>query len=177
MKDKIVWIPLIVILGIGLFSTLPWTLIYIFGQLEPNPPRPSITYGEFPFRLEYQINGETKIIEDTLICKFDGYGWNEGIGKHRKWKESLASGNKEIVLLKVNENKEIVFPPGNAQFFMGDLKEDYEEYNNDFTSAILVEKIGNGTQSGVIRAVHLDAEYNIKLISWDYAPPIKNNFK
>ena len=34
---------------------------------------PQITEGEFPFVLEYEINGERHIIEDTVVCKFDGY--------------------------------------------------------------------------------------------------------
>lgn len=174
MKDKIVWIPLIVIIGIGVYLTLPWTLIYVFGQLEPNPPRPSITYGEFPFRLEYQINGETKIIEDTLICEFDGYGWNEGIGKHRKWKERLASGDDEIVLLKVNENKEIVFPPGDARFLMGESE--YAEHYL-FPDAVIIETDDRFTSSGLIRRKELIDEYNIELINWDHSEPISNSFE
>ncbi|MFC5529788.1 hypothetical protein [Cohnella yongneupensis] len=164
-------------LSIVLFISLPWLYIFIGGLLEANPPRPEIKYGEFPFRLEYEINGQRKVIEDKVICEFDGFGWNEGQGKYRKWKQRFASGNDKITLLKVGDIKEIYFPVGNARYYMGDLKEEYEEYNNDIMSAILIEKIGNGTQSGVIRADQLLFEYHIKLISWDYTQPIENKFK
>ncbi|MFA8307240.1 YdgA family protein, partial [Paenibacillus alvei] len=49
---------------------LPWILIYVGLQLQPDPPRPEITYGEFPFKLVYEINGERKVIQDTVICEY-----------------------------------------------------------------------------------------------------------
>lgn len=55
-----------------------------------------IRYGEFPFRLEYEINGRRELIEDTLIIKYKGIGIDEGRGKFRKWEDRLASGNKNI---------------------------------------------------------------------------------
>jgi hypothetical protein len=36
----------------------PWVMLYAGISLSSNPPTPEITYGEFPFRLEYEINGE-----------------------------------------------------------------------------------------------------------------------
>lgn len=73
----------------------PWATMFFGISSFPNPTKPEITHGEFPFHLVYEINGETKVIEDTLICEYDGIGMNEGNGKYRKWKESLASGNKK----------------------------------------------------------------------------------
>jgi len=75
------------------FTVWPWVMISLGISLLPNPPKPGITYSEFPFRLVYEINGERKVIEDTLICEYDGIGMDEGRGKYRKWKEHLASGN------------------------------------------------------------------------------------
>lgn len=54
--------------------------------LTPNPPEPQITYGEFLFKLECEINGDKKTVEDTVMREYDGIGWNEGSGKYRKWK-------------------------------------------------------------------------------------------
>jgi hypothetical protein len=82
------------------YLVFPWLLIFIGIQSKPNPPRPEITNGEFPFRLMYEVNGYQKVIEDTLIYEFDGYGADEGRGKYRKWKKRLASGNERITLLK-----------------------------------------------------------------------------
>lgn len=177
MKVKlftIIGIPLLLILAIITYYALPWLLIYIGIQLEPNPPRPEITYGEFPFRLEYEINGQRKVIEDTLICEFDGFGSDEGRGKYRKWKQRLASGNERITFLKVDDSKEIYFFPGSAEYYMGDL--DIGKNDSSFPNAVYVSKDGRMTTSGLIRADQLIKEYNIKLISWDASQPIKNNF-
>ncbi|MEK4455904.1 hypothetical protein [Paenibacillus sp. FSL R10-2748] len=79
-------IPLLLAFAIIAFIALPWLLIFIGIQLEPNPSHPEIAYGKFPFRLEYEINGQRKVIQDTLICEYDGIGSNEARGKYRKWK-------------------------------------------------------------------------------------------
>lgn len=36
--------------------------------LGPKPPRPAITRGEFDFRLEYEVDGERIVIEDTIVA-------------------------------------------------------------------------------------------------------------
>ncbi|WP_350339123.1 hypothetical protein [Paenibacillus polymyxa] len=66
-------IPLLLKFAIVVYIALPWLLIFIGIQLELNPSRPEITYGKFPFRLEYEINGQRKVIQDTLICEYDGW--------------------------------------------------------------------------------------------------------
>ncbi|MFX3673177.1 MAG: hypothetical protein ACE3JQ_01845 [Paenisporosarcina sp.] len=178
MKTKILVllsVPLLLALAFVAYLAVPWLLIFIGIHLEPNPPRPEITYGEFPFRLEYEINGERKVIQDTLICEYDGIGANEGQGKYRKWKERLASGNKDITLLKVDETKEIYYPPGSSDYYMDDLGE-YESSEHFFPDAAFIEKDGRFTHSGIISADQLLKEYNIKLISWDASQPIKNSF-
>lgn len=170
----IMWIT-IPLGSIFLYFTLPWLIIFIGMHLEPNPPRPEITYGEFPFRLEYEINGERMIVEDTLICEYDGVGANEATGKHRKWQESLASGKEKIILLRVNDSKEIYYDPGSARYFMGDM-ENSDVYNHIYPDALYLERRNKLTANGVVYADELLEKYNIKLIRWDIAPPIKNSF-
>ncbi|WP_236290659.1 hypothetical protein [Paenibacillus allorhizoplanae] len=169
-------IPLLVAFVFVVYFALPWILIFIGIHLGPNPPRPEITYGEFPFRLEYEINGERKVIQDTLICEFDGFGADEANGKYRKWKDRLASGNQRITLLKVDQTKEIYYSPGSPDYYMGDLK-DTEGYRHGFPNALLIERRdGKFTSNRLIRADELLNKYHINLISWNPSPPIKNNF-
>lgn len=175
MKTKILVIlcvPLLLALAFVAYLAVPW-LISI--QSEPNPPHPEITYGEFPFRLEYEINGERKVIQDTIICEYDGIGSNIGQGKYRKWKQRLASGNENITLLKVDETKEIYYPDGGADYYMDDMGE-YESFEPIFPNAAIFETDGRSTHSGIISAEELLKQYNIKLISWEVSPPIKNSF-
>jgi hypothetical protein len=52
--------------------------------------------------LEYEIDGEVKVIEDTMIFDYDG--WRRGDeGNIRVWKSTYASGAERIVLLEVEE--------------------------------------------------------------------------
>lgn len=140
-------IVLIAIVSIIVFFTVwPWVSISLGISLLPNPPKPEIIYGEFPFRLVYEINGERKVIEDTLICEYDGIGMDEGRGKYRKWKEHLASGNQEIMLLKIDNTKEIYYNPGPADYYMGDMSEGVR-YNHNFPNACYFEKYKNGGTS------------------------------
>ncbi|MFX3673182.1 MAG: hypothetical protein ACE3JQ_01870 [Paenisporosarcina sp.] len=177
MKTKklvLLSVPLLLALAFVAYLAVPWLFIFIGIHLEPNPPRPEITYGEFPFRLEYEINGERKVIQDTIICEYDGIGSNIGQGKFRKWKQRLASGNENITLLKVDETKEIYYPAGGADYYMDDMGE-YESFE-PFPNAAIFETDGRSTHSGSISAEELLKEYNIKLISWDASQPIKNSF-
>lgn len=139
-----------------------------------DPPRPEMTYGEFPFRLEYEINGERVVIEDTLICEFDGYGLSGGRGKYRKWKSAFASG-RERVTLYVDETVEIHYPVGSAQYYMGDLEKG-RTVNHAFPNAVITAKDGKMTMSASIDARQLEKKYNIVLISWVHTPPIVNRF-
>lgn len=182
-------IPLLLALAIIVFIALPWLLIFIGTQLEPNPPRPEITYGKFPFRLEYEINGQRKVIQDTLICEYDGIGSNEGQGKYRKWKDILAGGDRELPLLEVNGRTEISYYPGIAEYYMGDLDRT-EEYQQTVSDSIIIEQggiiikkdgrvfenDGKTINTQFSNSNELLDKYHIKLISCDSTPPIKNDF-
>lgn len=174
MKLKFIHIPLLLIVAFVVFLTFPWLAIFIGIHSQPNPPRPEITHGEFPFRLEYELNGQRKVIEDTIICDFDGFGADEGRGKYRDWKGKLASGNERITLLKVDSRTEIYFIDGRVEYYMGEPE--YANSDSSFPNAAIIEKSGGITRDGFLRAEDLLKQYNIKLISWDVSPPIKNNF-
>ena len=158
------------------------------GSLYPNPPDPKIKYGEFPFRLTYELNGDTKIIEDTVICEFYGFEtWGEA-GKYRKWKTHLKSGNERITLLDLRPSDEInefgqkmlelYFSFGTAEYYMDDelgSKKRAGEISNwvDYMYQSTDGTIGySGYKVNVARE-----KYKIKLISWEPSPPITNSFK
>ncbi|AOT71444.1 hypothetical protein [Geosporobacter ferrireducens] len=87
-------ITISIILGILAVFTLPWAILFVGLNMSPNPPKPTITHGEFPFHLVYEVDGKQYTIDDTIICDYAGTGMNEARGKHIKWEERLASGNK-----------------------------------------------------------------------------------
>ncbi|WP_312029500.1 hypothetical protein [Paenibacillus sedimenti] len=186
----ILGVPLLLVIAIVTYLAWPWLLIFIGIHSEPNPPRPEITYGEFPFRLEYVINGERKVIQDTLICEFDGFGADEANGKYRKWNDRLASGNSfRQPLLEVNGKAEISYYPGIARYFMGDLGHN-EEFQQTIADSIVIERggriikkdgrvfenDGRTVSTQFSNASEFLDKYHIKLISWDSTQPIKNTF-
>lgn len=171
MKRKM---PIIILISLVLiFVSFPWVFMYLHMQFSPDPPLPEITYGEFPFRLEYEVNGERFVVEDTVICEYDGIGMNEAQGKYRKWKSYLASNKKEdSVLLLTDEERKIYCFVGSAEYYMND--ETYPEQRplSPRVYAIrLTENSPMPNQEGLLDM------YNVKLISWNLEEPITNSFK
>jgi|AKZA01.1.fsa_nt_gi hypothetical protein len=63
-------------------------------NLENKPPsNREITYGEFPFRLEYEIDGERFVIEDIVIAEFEkSIRGNMTAQARRIWNTRLENG-------------------------------------------------------------------------------------
>lgn len=183
----IIIVSIAIVAILAYFTVWPWVMISLGLSILPNPPRPEIIYGEFPFRLVYEINGETKVIEDTLICEYDGIGMDTGRGKFLKWKVSLASGNHKILLLNIEGSsgiarlkktlkQEIYYDPGPAWYYMGEHMGG-NGYMHNFPNASFSEQYQDGIgANGILLEDDLFEKYKIKLISWDYAQPIKNTF-
>ncbi len=51
--------------------SLPWTAMVLYHTFSPNPPKPEITHGEFPFELVYEIDGEIITVKDTYVNLMD----------------------------------------------------------------------------------------------------------
>jgi hypothetical protein len=142
--------------------------------------RPAVTYGEFPFRLVYELNGERTVIEDTIICEYDGLGADEGQGIFRRWKAwFLSSGDEKGrygVILSQDNDKTIYMDVGSASFYMGDWKgliyENSEVKKIDIDISI--------SPWNALPDAHTDEDIleqcNIKIIEWTHAPPIQNHF-
>lgn len=75
----------IVIIG-GVFLMLPSLIFPFFALISPKIPEPEITYGEFPFRIEYELDGQINIIENTVIAEFNGCEFSAGsMKRERRW--------------------------------------------------------------------------------------------
>ena len=157
-----------------IIGLLPCGCAYFAGVVQPNPPLPEITYGEFPFRIEYEINGERFVIEDTVICEFDGFGMGAmGDPKIRKWKSRLASGSDDsgLILYVIDDKKIVTFNAGGPKYYMGDSGMSPEEYWRNALKAFLV-----GEGAALFPEQWYD-EYNFRFISWEFTDPIVNTFK
>ena len=85
---KSVMIPLIVVGGIIQFFIcyflIASLIVFLVGgyalQEEKALPEPTITYGEFPFEIVYEISGEQKVLKDTYVCEYVGKTIVRGAG-------------------------------------------------------------------------------------------------
>ena len=188
---KKVYMRIGIALGIVILLVVMWYMLVITGAFSIfmfNPPRPEITYGEFPFTLTYELNGEVKVISDTVICEFDGFHSLGSAGKYRKWKSYLKSGNERVTLLdlrpldETNEfgqrMLELFFSPGSAEYYMDDELGDKKSAGEISTWVEYLYQTTDGTIGGsAYKADEAWEKYKIRLISWESSPPIQNSFK
>lgn len=152
------------------------------GYFLSNPESPTITYHEFPICLEYTINGKYMKVEDVLICEFDGFGFNEGNGKFRKWKAHLRSGKNRITLFQNGTVEIYYFPikedsrlPG---IFMGDTEYYSGGTGETFPDAWYTTNYENPTVNDyIISADDMKETYHLQLIRWESSQPIENIFE
>lgn len=177
---------LILILGIILiifcFVFRTWVISAIGSFINSllffdSSPTPSVTYGEFPICINYQVNNENVTLNDTVICEFDGFdvvGLNE---KRRKWKSYLKSGKERLTLLKT-ENVEIYFWYGSAEYYMDDLRyQTIGEYKSLFEEYLtLIDSSGEETVTKTISLEEAEKLYDITIQNIDYSKPIENTF-
>ena len=98
-------IAIILLFVIGFLILIsPWLILAAGLYLSPAPPKPEIKYGEFDFKLVYEISGEIRTVEDTIVCEFDGFNIDEGRGKTRRWKEYFKNEqNNELYAYRIED--------------------------------------------------------------------------
>ncbi len=177
-KSKLVIIIISVLVAIPLvifaFVSIPWLLIYGGIWLSPDPPKPQVTSGEFPFELVYSLDGETITINDIIVCEYDGIGMNEGVGKYIKWKSYLKSNNKENLVLFEDGNKKIICGIGSPDYYMGNTEN--SDIDTVIPNLVIYEDYGEITSSHALSQEEME-EYKIKLLSWEFSKPINNTFE
>ena len=163
----IVLLVLLVSMSIFLF---PRIIMFIASISEANPAQPHITYGEFPFSLEYEINGEKVKVEDVVICQYDGVGIGDN-GKFLKWKKWISSTNEEDLLLLSEGDIKIYCTVGNADYYMGENQE-----KKQLQPQIFIRKYENSLTTSSADPLEL-AKYNIKILQYTFSEPIENVFE
>lgn len=182
---KILWTILGLIGGVVLLPYIIVILFYIihgFAILISPAPIPSVTYAEFPFEITYEINGEVKTVNDIFVCKYDGVGMNEGVGKYIKWKGYVKSTGEEGALIFEDEEYTIYCSLGNPDYYMDDKDYIgapprpyiYGEEKFKFDLSFLMDYYFGDISLG---SSDIKEKYNISLISWEIAGPIENSFK
>ena len=173
MPRAIITVSVGIIFLIAIIVALPWIILGIGILLMPNPPSPEIRYGEFPFRLVYEIDGEEFVVEDVFIAQYDGIGMNTGRGKYRRWKGWVESSGESTVVLVIDNNRRVYSSVGWAEYYMND---EISVRMEPLAPNIFMRYTDDAGTVNTIRHEELYIRYNIKLIDWKLSDPIVNSF-
>ena len=164
----------------------PWSVPWMGYVIYPNPGKPEITHGEFPFKIVYEVQGEIFEIEDTAICDYTGIELSEFWGKRRTWELELQSGNEQIILLDISENSitdeagylflYLYWFPGNAEFYMGDNATWSSRSPNGGVMIDCVKQRGDVTARTAISAEEAWERFGIRIIDIQWSEPVVNQF-
>lgn len=173
---------------LGTYIFVPWAVPWMNYILIENPDKPTITYGEFPFEIVYEINGEIYEIKDTIICNYAGIELSDVWGKSRTWDSALQSGNEKIVLLDVSDKNitdaagysilSLYLSYGNAEFYMNDIAHQTARPPNDGKLYIDCIKQSNDIVAHtLISPEEAWEKFGLRIIDVKWSSPINNTFE
>ena len=166
MKSKKLLLPA-VILAVAILATVVYSVISSIAF------KPTVTEGEFPFSITYELDGERVIIEDVYKVHYvrnDGYADT----KSRVYAGELKSSGEDDTLytLKKDENTRVeLWTHFYADYLMGDTEYDYFD-DEPFEPRIYYYD----AQETEYHDEETLAAQGVKLISFEYPTPIDNSF-
>lgn len=157
-------------------------------------PAPQITEGEFPFILEYEINGERHIIEDTVVCKFDGYDLSDPfpfIDYSRTWHQALKNeeehktlileleDNTESLLVKdrINIESRVNLFYGSGGYYLGDPDDAEKIPCINYVEKYKTSEKVTHNEVTLLTNEQLEKYFGIKIIRFEFSKPIENRFE
>ena len=165
MKNKKLFLPTI-ILAVAILATVAYSVISRIAF------KPTVTEGEFPFSITYELDGETVTIKDVYRAYYDR---NDGYAdtKSRVYLGEigdLGEGNT-LYTLKKDENGRIeLYTNFYPDYLMGDSEYDYFD-DEPFKPQIFyydLEEQEYGDEETL-------SAHGVKLISFEYPTPIENS--
>ena len=166
MKSKKLFLPTI-ILAVSVLA------IFVYSIVSSIAVKPTVTQGEFPFSITYELDGERVTIEDVYKVHYvrnDGYADT----KSRVYAGELESSGKDDTLytLKKDENTRVeLWTHFYPDYLMGDPDGDYFD-TEPFEPRIYYYD----SQETEYHDEETLAAQGVKLISFEYPTPIKNSF-
>jgi hypothetical protein len=166
MKNKKLFLPAI-ILGVAILAIVAYSVISSIAF------KPTVTEGEFPFSITYEVDGEQVTIDDVYQVNYvkndadDNHKGRVYVGKR------LSSGeNDTSFIIKQDENIRIeLWTYLYADYLMGDPEYDYFD-DETFEPKIYCYD----SQEVEFHDEETLAAQGVKLISFKYPTPIENSF-
>ena len=154
---------------------------------------PKITEGDFPFYVEFTLNGETYIYEDTVVCNFYGYDGSAWFVQPRMWTEKfkfsdgttankliLKETNSKSVLVnsRINNESQLMLSCGRGDYYMGES--DYYEISKPcfyYHEKYQIDEKAQKWERTVLTEEQLEEYFGLKIIRFEFSEPIQNEFK
>ena len=172
-----------VLIGVGVIIGLVITtlIVGLFTGAFINVPKPEIKEGEFDFALTYELDGETKKIEGTYVCKFEGTSRAiDGVGRHWEGYIKDHSDSTDYEIKTTDEGVIKVDLDICADFFMSDPNYQNMKSSDDPKPEPYVY-ITSGDDSIEDPANEVSFSLyegdDVKIISFEYDQPIENTYK
>ena len=156
-----------IILAVAVFAIAVYSIVSSIAK------KPTVTEGEFPFSITYELDGETITIHDVYKVHYDG---NAGYAdtKSRVYVGeigNLGEGNTVYHLKKSTDGRIELSTNFYADYLMGDTEYDYFD-DEPFEPRLYYYDMEETEYSD---EETLSAQ-GVKLISFDYPTPIENSF-
>lgn len=136
---------------------------------------PAITEQDFHYSVTYQLNGETKTLEGTYRCKFEGFSDGEEPYARGYSGEYIIDGQSmfshSYTIAELDGAQLYIVTIFNDAYLMGDTRHMDHERVLEEPYLEAVDKEGYPYDE-----LQMPSEFTAQIISWDYPEPIKNTF-
>ena len=149
---------------------------------------PAITEGEFPIYLEYEINGVRYIIDEIVVCSYNGID-TTGFIPSRWYSVSLKNeSNKTLMVFednteskltkgRINEEASIRLHIGDGGYYLGDPDDkDFTPYISYDEQYKTEPKVTHNDRTKLTNE-QLEEIFGIKIIRFEFSSPIENAFE
>ena len=157
-------------------------------------PEPQIKEGEFPFIVEYELNGQRYLIEDIVLCSFSGHDLSNPfpfIPYSRTWDSALESGDEEKCLIiefpadsesvlvkgRINVESRIRLYYGSGGYYLGDREDADKAPSINYVEEYVSGKNETTVEISELSFNQLEELFGIKVVRFDFRSPIKNSFE
>lgn len=156
-----------IILVVAVFAIAVYSIVSSIAK------KPTVTEGEFPFSITYELDGETITINDVYKVHYDGNGGYADTKSRVYVGEigNLGEGNTVYHLKQNTDGRIELYTNFYADYLMGDTEYDYFDVE-PFEPRIYYYDMEETEYSD---EETLSAQ-GVKLISFDYPTPIENSF-
>ena len=166
MKNKKLLLPTIVLISAVL-------LMAVYSVVTSIAKKPTITEGEFPFSITYELDGETVTINDVYRAHYIGNdGYADTLTRCYVGGIVGLGGENTLYTLKKGDNTRIeLWTHFYADYLMGDPE--YEYFDDEPFEPSINFYDENETEYNDEETL---AAQGVKLISFEYPTPIENSF-